>query len=226
MSLAWARVVPTAPGAPRVWRVDARRVGGLDRMLERLPAHERARCLRYRRTADRLRYAGARWVLRTLLAERLGLSPARVDIRIDPRGKPFVPSSPALGFNLTHAGSQSLIAVSADGAVGVDLEFACPHIELAALTRCLSVGERRYCGDPMSPGRLLDVWCGKEAVLKAAGCGLTVDLSSVEALPCSDGHYRVSAPPRLGAFRAWRLKLPDGGVAALAVGGGGPRTCL
>lgn len=221
-----ATPLPTAPGAPEVWRVDARWVGegGLSRVLERLPTDERARCLRYRRAAHRLRYAGARWALRTLLAERLGLEASRVTIRIDPWGKPVVPSAPMLAFSLAHAGSQTLIALSDDGAVGVDLETACPSIALESLVRCLSAAERQYCGHPPVPRRVLQVWCGKEAVLKAAGCGLAVEPSAVETLPCEDGLYRVSVPPRMGVFRGWRLTLPDGGVAALALGSAGSQT--
>ncbi|MDX3577442.1 4'-phosphopantetheinyl transferase family protein [Streptomyces sp. FL07-04A] len=156
--------------------------------------------------ADRARFLVGCALSRLLLGELLGLSPARVPLRrVCPRcGGPHgkvrlaMPDAPApYDFSVTHSGAVIGVAVSSDGAVGLDVEdveapldvegaarTALSPTELAAL-HALPPAERRPA--------FLRVWTRKEAVLKALGVGLRMPLRALE----------VSAPAAPPAVLAW-----------------------
>ncbi|THF55627.1 4'-phosphopantetheinyl transferase family protein [Pseudothauera rhizosphaerae] len=185
-------------------------------LLPLLSAAERARCLRYRSGADRIRFAAARAVLRRRLGERLGLPAAEVGIVIGPYGKPMLRGGAVPHFNLSHGGAWGLLAMSEAGPVGADIEAVDGRLGRAALAGCLTPAERRYCGRRDAEA-LFRVWCGKEAVLKALGTGFAADPAAVAAVPAAGRRYAVALPPGLPATRAWQLPAPDGFAAALAL---------
>ena len=97
-------------------------------------------------------------------------------IRISPEGKPLAEN---ICFNLSHSGDMAALAL-ADVPVGLDLEQENAQgdgteEELRAF--CLSA-EEQASGLPF-----LDLFVAKEALVKAVGCGLPDDITSVPALP-------------------------------------------
>ncbi|QGV65869.1 4'-phosphopantetheinyl transferase family protein [Clavibacter nebraskensis] len=115
-------------------------------------------------TADRAaRTAAGRVALRSLAAELVGADPADVTVRArcatcgGAHGRPVLGGSGALDglhASVAHAGDAVVVAVSADGPIGIDAE---PH------------------GREAPPGTTLAEWVRIEAVLKADGRGLRVD---------------------------------------------------
>lgn len=159
--------------------------------------------------------------LETVVAAYVGLHRDEVVVHRGAAGKPELPGSP-LHASLAHAGDAALVAVTAAGAVGVDVEPCRPDVDRWALVaHVLSPLERDRLASlpaPRRPRAVLGAWTRKEAVLKAAGCGLAVEPNLVEIGP---GPRVARIPPELGPPSGWALvDLPlSGHVAAVALRG-------
>ncbi|WP_161500668.1 4'-phosphopantetheinyl transferase family protein [Embleya scabrispora] len=171
-------------------------------------AAERARYERYRRPADRARFATARALARRVLAARLDVAPG--EVRFDTtcrlcgcdRGKPRVVRGPSrLDFSISHAGERVVLAVVEGAEVGVDVE------RIATVAGILSSAELAAQGRLPARSRAVDAitrWTRKEALLKVYGLGLTVDPRRLTVSGAGE-------PPRL-------LEWPDPPEAARAAG--------
>lgn len=144
---------------------------------------ERKRADSFRFREDALRWISYRTAMRSILGERLGISPVDVPIRISERGKPYLEGPrEGLHFNLSHTNCLAILAISTAGPVGVDLE---PMDRAADLLEC----ESSFChpleiaGLPDDPAvrqdLLLQLWTMKEAVLKAVGTGFLLPPESI-----------------------------------------------
>ncbi|OUE24568.1 4'-phosphopantetheinyl transferase family protein [Clavibacter michiganensis] len=133
-------------------------------------------------SADRAdRTAAGRAALRALAAELTGADPADVTVRArcatcgGAHGRPVLGGSRALDglhASVAHAGASVVVAVSAEGPIGIDAE---PRDREAP------------------PGSTLAEWVRVEAVLKADGRGLAVDPARVRSAPApSDGDGLVA----------------------------------
>jgi 4'-phosphopantetheinyl transferase len=201
-----------------VWQLElAFQKGGLNELVAQLNGEERARCLRYRQPADRIRFATTRVTLRRMLAERLRMPLDEIKLDIDCFGKPRLANSDALFFNLSHSGNFALIALSAHRPVGVDIEAASTTLDSNSIHASLTPDERRYCETSADTKAFFRIWSGKEAVLKAWGVGIAKHLPSVSVIPATPGHYAVSFHVVAPSIEAWQLAAPAGFVAALAV---------
>ncbi len=144
-----------------------------------LSPDETERAGRYRFARDRLRFMAGRARLRTILGGYLGCQPAELSFLHGPHGKPRLATNEweePLHFNMTHADSLALYAVTRAGEVGIDIErireiqdwagiagnFFAPG-EQARLRR-LTAGRRTRA--------FLQAWTRREALLKASGEGL------------------------------------------------------
>ena len=135
--------------------------------------------------AARQRIAGNRDALfacyalqRLWIARVLGCAPAQVELLRDDKGRPHLPDA-RLHTSLSHADGRVALALTATGPVGVDLEPAARAQDMHELEeRVAHPDERR--GLPAAPaarGRaLLALWVRKEALLKAAGIGLELEM--------------------------------------------------
>lgn len=206
-------------------------LAGLTRLLD---VAERARYARLHFPADRLRFLVGRALLRIVLGGRLGVRPESV--RITTRcahcgcvnGKPRLADEPGPGFSVSHSGTRVVVAVAdtaADGEmqVGVDVEQISNQIDDRAFDHMLSSAERRRITEGPHVDRLpgfFVTWTRKEAVLKAAGYGLSVPPSAVEVSPPSHPPrlMRWSAPrPLPGPVQLCDLNPGPGHAASLAV---------
>ena len=124
---------------------------------DRLDDAARERCARFRLSADRRRFVGARALLRQTVATRMGCEPDDVVIVqrcvrcAGSHGAPsvLVGTRPGPAVSISHAGDLAAVAV-ADAAVGVDIEPDRDDLDI-----------RR--------------WVRTEAELKATGVGLDTD---------------------------------------------------
>ena len=115
-------------------------------------------------------------------------------MRVTDLGKPVV--SDDLHFNVSHSGDLIVMAVSAERAVGVDVERRRPVVRADALiARWLTPVEqqevRRLTADGVNVSdAFLRVWSTKESGLKAIGVGIsgatTADLTNVVAVALDD----------------------------------------
>ncbi|MHB9854570.1 4'-phosphopantetheinyl transferase family protein [Streptomyces krungchingensis] len=179
--------------------------------------------------SQRALHASAHAALRSVTAAYAGRYPSEVAFVRGRLGKPHVAGDPGLRVSLAHTEGVSLVAVSRDGPVGVDVERIRPLRDPAGLRRQVLCDEEaeRWPADregPLNSG-LFTHWACKEAVLKALGSGLAGDLTAVRVDPGArrEGPVRVHAAPG-SAARVWNLRLVDVGSefrAAVAVAGGG-----
>lgn len=123
------------------------------------------------------RWVAARWALRHVLARYLDGEPAEVAIALDPNGKPRLAKEPdRLHFNLSHSGGFALVALSAEHAVGVDLEEVQSDRDPVALAEAALADEDvDAVREAAASERALvfhQRWARHEARLKCLGVGI------------------------------------------------------
>lgn len=161
----------------------------------------------------------ARVALRVALADALSRPPQELEIEAGAHGKPaLADNDPGVHFNLARSGDCCLIAISAVGPVGVDVEQVrpVPDLERIAESRFTPAETRAIAATAHSQrlGAFLNCWTRKEAYLKAIGCGLAGGLDSVEVTVEDQQPAVVSVAG--GDPTAWSLSTP--GLEAGLVG--------
>jgi 4'-phosphopantetheinyl transferase len=143
----------------------------------------------------RLRYdrAQRREPLRMLLGRYLGLSMADVVLMDGEHGRPELaePRTGVLRFNWSHSGDTALVALARSVIPGVDIE------RIRLRSRAMQLAERFFHPEEAAALASLDatarqqaflqLWTGKEAVLKAMGRGIAFGLDRLRlAVPPAD----------------------------------------
>lgn len=192
---------------------------------------ERRRAASFRSELHRRRFVAAHAALRHVLAHHTGTAAHALPLQADERGKPQLPASFGLHFNLAHSEELALLALSAGAALGIDVEHsrglggnargtdASAREELALARRHFSAREAEELqAIPAGPERtraFFAAWTRKEAWVKAAGMGLRIDLRELET--------GLGGMRRVDDFLVQTLELPPpwadrGFLAALACG--------
>lgn len=170
-----------------------------------LDSGERVRARRFQHAGAGRRYVLCRASLRALLCNTLDCRNEHLSFGASEHGKPYATvegHQAPFGFNVSHGGKQGLIALASRGRVGVDVEERVPQRNLDLLIETvLSSHERAAVAAATGPAKLhlfLDLWTMKEALSKAQGTGLSLDVSGLE----------VPASMRNGS-RNGSLRFPD-----------------
>lgn len=185
-----AKGSPTAAEVWFAWVGDhARDVDYFSR--ECLSAEERERLVVYRTRELAERYVVTRSLVRSVVAERLGVSASELLVTRTDAGKPVV--SGGVHFNVSHSGDLILLALSDTRAVGIDVERRRDVARVPSLRqRWLTHPERDQmdrliAGGASASDAFLRIWSVKEARLKALGVGISgalgVELETIEAHP-------------------------------------------
>ncbi len=149
---------------------------------------ERDRWGRYLHEGPRRRFALCRAALRAVLCGRLGCANEQLTFGAFEFGKPYAVlhgEMAPVSFNVSHSGDHGLIALAAEGWVGVDVEERVARRNIDDLIETvLSPDERAEL--ELSDERLrldgfLRLWTIKESLAKAVGLGVSVNLSELEA---------------------------------------------
>jgi 4'-phosphopantetheinyl transferase len=200
------------PGAlcPAQWR----RLGSL------LDDTECRQARRFRLEADRRAYVLAHGLRRLALAAWLKVPAASLCFGVAAGGRPqlLAPAHHPVFFSHTHTREAVLVALSADAAVGVDVESTQgPLISAGLLTDFIAQPE---VADP----DFYFYWTALEAFWKAAGTGLTQGQPRLHFERRAAGHWLARpASQRPGATPAGRPTLifsvtaPPGCCASLAL---------
>ncbi len=169
-----------------MWRADLDAAG--EELVELLTRPERARGERILGARERERWLRGRGLLRDLLGSYTGADPRELRFRAGAHGKPALRGAPAgaPAFNLSHSGAVALIAFSAAGAVGVDVEAQARRgirTETARIAR-RAFGEAQAARiAALPPGaredELLRLWTRHEAQLKRRGSGIGAGLARI-----------------------------------------------
>lgn len=196
MEIAWPLMTATpelAHGEAHVWAVPIQPDSPLDAYLASLAADEWERAERFRLEGPRRQFVVGRAALKTLLAGYLGVRPAEIELTYGNTGKPELCDAAQSGwlrFNLAHSDNLALVAIVRDCDVGIDVERIrrVNHMEQIA-DRYLhesEASELRAMSPEARVASFVRCWTAKEAVLKAAGIGLSGSLKKF-LVPLAEG---------------------------------------
>jgi 4'-phosphopantetheinyl transferase len=189
-------------------------------LLSGLTADERDRASRFRQARDRWLFVLGRALLRYGLRKRFGIEQPRLCLSAN--GKPRLDPDHGAEFNLSHTRGYVACAFGQACDLGVDVERLDRIIDGDGIARAYFAPSERDLLDRTPESTREDVflrlWTLKEAVVKAAGLGLSLEL----------GRFAVALdPPRLrtavaelGDRSAWQLHewcLPQSCRLALAI---------
>lgn len=191
---------------------DAKRLERCSMLLSR---DERARAEHFHFERDRRRYTVARAMLRTLLGEQTGLSPAALVFVQTQYGKPYVSNAPtAIDFNVSHSADLAIYAISRSCVPGVDIESLHRDIDDDAMAK-LFFSQREYAELQLIPAAarkraFLICWTRKEAIVKAIGQGLRMPLDKIEVTVAPNAEPQVLGVT-CGQLADWTLYNVDAG---------------
>jgi 4'-phosphopantetheinyl transferase len=158
--------------------------------------------------------------LLALLAGYLGIEPGAVRLVAGEHGRPALAPLHAgtLDFNWSHSGEQALVAVARGIVPGIDLELRRTRASaLEIAQRFFTADEAAWLGtldEATRHAAFLELWTGREAVLKALGRGLAFGLDRLAIRSDTAG----LALQRLDGEdpAAWQLQRLDVGADACA----------
>lgn len=206
----------------------------IDKLRLNLDKAERRRSEQLSLDIDRYRFIARRGALREILALVTGKAPSDIVFRYTQTGKPELMSDgcPVWHFSTSHSGDVALIALAAGRLVGVDVELL-NELDDRLLGDVLpALSEEERAAIEMLPPREALVatyrcWVRKEALLKAIGVGLTIDIKQF-AVSVGERHARLlRMDASVGDPARWKIvavdgppRVPLGYVAAIVVEGG------
>ena len=193
------------------------------RALAWLDRNEDMRWRRYRRSRPRREFCLCRAALRAILCLRLGCDNDALSFDASRYGKPFarVCGVPApISFNVSHSGKHGLIAIAPGGRIGVDVEERVDRYDLDGdIVTVFAPGERAELAAANGDRKVrlfFSLWTMKEALIKALGLGLAVEMSGFE-LPmslCREERASEFRFPRAPSARWWIENIGNDRFAA------------
>lgn len=193
-----------------------------------LSCEERRRASKFVLDRDRRRFVVARARLRELLAQRLDLSPAAIELEYGAGGKPRLAQrvgDPDLRFNVSHCGDVAAFAFTMGREVGIDVEAMrvlpdADAIAAWAFSRRENDAYRALASRERPLG-FFNCWTRKEAFVKALGDGLRFPLDRFDVSLAPGEPARLLRVGRMRGNRSgWALHAfaPGPGlVGAIAV---------
>jgi 4'-phosphopantetheinyl transferase len=209
-------------GVTYVWWIDLQVIPEILRSaLRLLSPDERGRADRIANDQTYREFVITRSVVRLLLGSCVGRTPEGLQLVTGRYGKPAVDEvGIGIEFNVAHSHGLALICLSSDRRVGVDLEYISGMADLDSMaTLTLTAGERAaimVAPEPLET--FFHCWVRKEAVVKAAGVGLSASPCDVE-VTTSDGPVTVrlgDAQDGPAQYEVINLEAPPGYKAAIA----------
>jgi 4'-phosphopantetheinyl transferase len=200
----------TFPVRVEVWRVDVSTEPAA-RWRESLLPDELARADRYLFEADRGRFTVTRGVLRKLLQRYRPDHEGPLEFVCNQWGKPALPCGEPR-FNVSHSGDFALIAIAPGVEVGVDIE----QVDIAR--RLDQLAETVFSRRELESFSRLQgdervrfffrTWSCKEAVIKAAGAGLSILVDRIQ-IEFGESSATVQAEPGALPAGPWSLQVLD-----------------
>lgn len=211
-----------APKGVDLWLFDTALLSGVSDKDFRtvLSQDELSRASRFHSAIIRSGFETGRAVVRTILSRYAGLPADEVVFSYGYRGKPYLLAT-GLHVNWSHSGTTWLLAVTASGDIGVDIEREANATDwVGPVSLAFSTDEIAFVicdSDPERSRRhFLEVWTRKEALFKASGKGLHDSMAAVSVIG-ADGRLSLNLDSG-NAGRWWfsDIEVGDGAEAALA----------
>jgi 4'-phosphopantetheinyl transferase len=157
----------------------------LNRLMITLDTAEQSRAARFYFSRDRDYFIACRGILRELLGEYLGSSPASIEFFYGAHGKPAhrpEDSRSPIRFNISHSSGLAVLAFARSREIGIDLESIRPEFAGEEIAEryfsAQELVELRALPPALKPEGFFHCWTRKEAYVKALGLGLQVPLDS------------------------------------------------
>jgi len=154
-----------------------------------LSAEEQARARRFVQVHDQHSFTAAHGVLRLLLGAMLTAPPRSFRFAANEYGKPRLDPTRDVAFNMSHSGGIVLIGLARNLDIGVDVEaLRTVHERDRIVARYFHPDEAADFArvhPAETQGAFFRCWSRKEAVVKALGVGMSLDLH----------RYRVTCTP-------------------------------
>jgi len=180
----------------------------IESLYQTLDSQEQTQAQRFKFPEHRSRYVASHGILRSILARYLEIEPSRVEFSHNDHGKPFLSCAQQLSFNMSHTETLVAVAVVENREIGIDLEQIQPMTEMDDISeRHFTAAECETLHSTPVDSRLplfYAFWARKEALLKAAGVGLSESLTDQDA-----SSYWISD-----------ITVPAGYAGAVALKGG------
>jgi 4'-phosphopantetheinyl transferase len=171
-------------GEIHIWRFDLDQLS-TERWQKTLNEADYRRAERFMQQKHRDRFLQGRASLLMLLSAYSGRAPNTLELETGPQGKPFLPPSYRLGFNLSHSENLAVIAIGRQTEIGIDIERRIsPDDPLGLAEHAFSEEECRSLAALPPADRTLaffTCWTRKEAFLKALGAGFSLDPRTITA---------------------------------------------
>ena len=134
----------------------------------------------YHQLSDQHRYCFTQSAKREILGAYLQLDPAELQFQENKHGKP---SLTGLEFSISHTTGISVLAVTTEASIGVDIESLSAQDDLPNLARHISTAREwesyRTLPEQEKLSAFHRLWTAKEAYLKNLGIGLAVEPNQV-----------------------------------------------
>ncbi len=171
-----------------------------------LPATVADRAKRFVHTSDAKRYVQAHQALHSVLAQQYPGRAWASHWRIEAHGKPQLQGGPAI--NLSRRGDWAAFIIGApDASLGIDIEPLHEMSDAKALAASHFTAAERVQLEQSPPRELssafLRVWTRKEAAVKAAGTGLSLEPSSFHV----DSITPLAVCTLEGASQRWQIEV-------------------
>ena len=180
-----------------------------------LDVEEQARWQRYQHDGSRRRFALCRSALRAALCEQFGCLNSQLAFATSDHGKPYAVCQGAavpVSFNVSHSGAHGLIALAAAGRLGVDVEERKrPHHLDGLISSVMGPDEQAELASARGCRKLrlfFNYWTLKEALIKAIGLGLALDMAQLE-IPAAMRRGEAASIFRFPQLPTVRWRLAD-----------------
>jgi 4'-phosphopantetheinyl transferase len=149
-------------------------------LVDQLPISEQAVYVSISKPLARIQFLLGRLLIRALCTECFPGEP--VSLHLSPFGKPYLSQKPLTGISIAHSDHLVVCALQPDGPIGIDAEFIRPIVLNSFESFFLPTEWDFILAHPAPLRAFFDLWTRKEAVVKADGRGLGLDLCNIETL--------------------------------------------
>ena len=181
--------------------------------LKKLSPLNQEKLAQFKQVSDQNRFLVSRLLLEFWL-KKFDSSP--VDLRLNPSGKPFLPGN-SCEFNLSHSGDMVLFSETADSPIGVDVEkiqLIDDYEAFRGIFHPLESSQFKSIAQEKNSSKLIQTWVQKEAILKALGLGMQMEMSSIQI---NEDHRAVTLPNEFSSeWSLFNLKPCENHLAAIA----------
>ena len=206
-----------------VWPLDlTASAASMETLGSFLDQSEHARAARIQAHEGRRRFVLGHGALRLVAGRYLNRRPGEIVFASNVRGKPAIVHAD-LCFTYSTSGNMAVMAFTVGADIGIDIEEVRPveqPLDIASkYFHALEVRELAGTTADQRDIAFLRLWTGKEAVVKAAGLGLTMPLDGFCLTGFSSRNARMTHRPDLDDEAEWEvcdLSMPQQFVAALA----------